>query len=306
VFGRKKPAGQIPQRRNAETGGRRAPVFSYYSSRSNPENPRSERSTQEKTATRRKPAPWWIGYMPSLIALSIVLAAGLFVTTLSTNARIEIVTGNNQPAVVQETSVYEQAARQEFERSLFNRSKLTIDTDKIADSIRAKFPELGDVVVTVPLISRRPIITVQPSRPALILSGQGGTFVIDTAGRPVLKATSLISSVKESLPVVSDDSGSTIELGQQLLTTDLVDFIGKVDAYLKTEEVIVENYSLPALANELHVRVQGQGYYVKFNTEADVRVQVGTYLALNEKFKTEGITPAEYVDVRIEERAYYK
>jgi hypothetical protein len=308
MFGRRKQQdNQSPlQRRNIKADGQRAPVFSYYSNRSNPEAPRAPRASQSKADTRRKSTPWWVGYMPSLVALGFVLVAGLYLTTLSTDARIQLTAGGNQPAVVQETSVYEKAAQEELERSLFSRSKLTINTDSIARALRARFPELGDVVVAVPLISRKPIITIQPSTPALILSGQGGTYVIDTNGKPVLKASSLISSVKDSLPVVSDDSGTAMELGQQLLTTDLVSFIGKVDLYLKAKKVPVENYSLPALANELHVRMQGQGYYVKFNTESDVRVQVGTYLALSEKLQTDGTVPTEYMDVRVEERAYFK
>ncbi len=86
----------------------------------------------------------------------------------------------------------------------------------------------------------------------------------------------------------------------------MIQFITRLDSQLKAEKLEVQAYTLPLLANELHVRLQGQGYYMKFNTENDSRVQVGTYLAVIEKLNSAGQAPTEYIDFRIEERAYYK
>lgn len=306
-LGRKKEAVQ-PGRRSSVPGAKSAPVFSYYSSRSaGPERPRNLRNEHDGSrALQQRRTPWWLGYLPSFVALSTVALAALYVSTLTTSPRIEVIANENHPVVVQELGVYERAAKEELQSSIFSRSKLTINTNAVSNRLKERFPELGEIVVNVPLISRRPIIEVQPATPALIVSGQGGAFVIDDTGKPVLKASSLVSSAKDLLPVVTDDSGSSIELGKQLITTDLVAFIRQVDAQLKAKQQPIESYTLPALAAELHVLVRGQGYYVKFNTEADARQQVGTYLTVSERLQAEGKVPAEYIDVRVEERAYIK
>jgi hypothetical protein len=305
MFRRKKQ--EQPTVRNPQNSGAKAPVFSYYSSRSSSADPKAGRNMAGlAAASMPKRTSWWLIYLPSLLSIFLVILSALYVTTLTSEPRINITSQNGRPAVVQDTVIYERAAEKLLTSSLFNKSKLTINTDKLAADMQKQFPELGDIVVTVPLIGRKLIIQVQPALPSLILTGQGGSYVIDDSGTAVLASSQLLSSVRDTLPVIADDSGIDIEIGKQILTTDLVAFVGELAAQLKAKQLQVQAYSLPARANELHLRLEGKGYYVKFNTEIDARLQVGTYLALIEKLNADGVTPAEYVDVRVEERSYYK
>ncbi|MBA3758154.1 hypothetical protein H0X10_00790 [Candidatus Saccharibacteria bacterium] len=296
-----------PEVRNRQNSGSSAPVFSYYSNRSTSSGTNTARNmtglNNDRAVTK---TPWWLGYMPSLVAGTLVLLSGIYVTTLTDNVRIQITTKDTRPVVVQEMAVYERAAQDLLEQSVLNKSKLTINTNKIADELERQFPELGDTAVTVPLIGRKLIIQVSPAQPVLILAVRGDSFVIDDDGTAVLKSSQLVSSTRDKLPVITDDTGILAEIGQQLLTTDLVAFTRQLAANLGSKQIGIESYSLPAVANELHVRPEGKGYYIKFNTEIDVRLQVGTYIAVSEKLEADGITPTEYIDVRIEERAYYK
>lgn len=282
-----------------------APVFSYYSSRNNAAGPRS--TTREAEATTKKAARHrrWLVYFPSLLSLVLVLGAVSYITTLSTNPRIEIKTGSTFVAV-QEEAVYHTAAAALMKKSIFSQSKLTVDTDALAATFKDEFPELGDVVVVMPLIGRRAVFEIRPAQPALVLIGSGGSYIIDSSGRPVLKGSQLASSIRDKLPVVSDEAGTDISIGKQLVTYELVAFIRDVDAQFKAKAVAIDSYALPFQAHEVHVRLQGKGYVLKLNTENDARQQIGTYIALVDKLSHDGITPAEYIDVRIEERAYYK
>lgn len=294
-------------RQRPDRGRASAPVFSYYSSRSNTPGPRtgSRETTEKVLAAGQRSRRRWLVYLPSLISLALVVSAFAYLTTLSASPRIEIKTGTTLVAV-QKESVYELAASRLMKKSILSRSKLTADTDALAEEFMTEFPELGDVVVIVPLIGRRAVFEIRPAQPSLVLAGPGGSYIIDRTGRPVLRATQLASSVRDKLPVVSDDSGTEITLGKQLLTTELVAFIRDTDAQLKAASISVESFTLPFFANEVHLRLKGQGYIVKLNTENDARQQVGTYLALAEKLKADGVVPTEYIDVRIDERAYYK
>ncbi len=300
---RKKP--EVMQGRNTrERSGQKAPVFSYHSQRSAELGHTARRAVTD--TVRIHDRPLWVKYMPSLVSLAIVGAAAVYLTTLSTNPRVSVVSDPKKPVIVQSNEVYQEAAAEMFNDSILNKSKLTIDTTVLADKMESKFPELGEVVVTIPLFGRRPLIQTQPASPKIILSGNGGSFVIDNDGVPILRAQQLASSLKDTLPVIRDDSDTTIELGKQILTSELVSFVGVLQHQFKAKDITIEEYSFPALANELHVRLAGKGYYLKFNTEADARVQVGTYIALEELLARDDKTPSEYIDLRVEERAYYK
>lgn len=285
-----------------------APIFSYYSSRS--------QSVERRSPTRHSPnqiskktgwlQAWWLGYLPAIISLGVVVLAFMYVTTLSSDPRIQIVPFDSRPAAIQDIKVYEVAANKLLSKSILNRSKLTINTDKVVSELKQQFPELGDTVLTVPLISRRPIITIQPAIPVLLVQAKSGTFVIDETGRTVLESKQLQSSTRDGLPTVIDQSGADLELGKQNLTTDLVGLISSLQAHFTLSKVKISSYSLPTTSNEVHVHIEGKAYYIKFTVDADSRVQVGTYLAVAQKLDSEGITPSEYIDVRIEERAYYR
>lgn len=281
-----------------------APVFSYYSKRSGETEVRSRSQQMETKRTRDRSL--WLKYFPLLLSLGIVLLAAAYLTTLSTSPRVTIERNKDRLTVTQPTHVYETAAATILQRSLFNQSKLTINTDEVADALKAQFPELGDLVVTIPLIGRKPVIQTQPSTPSLILTGQSGSFIIDDNGRAVLASNQLASSIRDKLPVVSDGSEANVELGKQILTTDLVAFVTALQHQFAAKNTRVESYSFPALANELHVKVAGEGYYIKFNTDIDARQQIGTYIAVKERLENDNKLPSEYIDVRVEERAYIK
>jgi hypothetical protein len=64
---------------------------------------------------------------------------------------------------------------------------------------------------------------------------------------------------------------------------------------------------LPAGTSELDVHLAGQPYFVKFNlNNNDPRQQAGTFLAAIANLQKNHITPAQYIDVRVDGRAYYQ
>ncbi len=283
--------------------GKTAPVFSYYSKRSDEATPRPRSQDQTSQSKRR---PFWLLYAPSLLALIVVLAAALYVTTLTDSPKVVLVHTTNEPVAIESSTRYEEAANTIMRQSFKSRSKLTIDTDKIAADLKVAFPELDKVIVTIPLFGRRPIVQAALAKPALILVNRQGSFVIDTYGRPILKADQLASSVKDTLPVVADTSDASLELGKQLLTSDLVAFVTAIRTQFDGKKLAMDTYTFPSLANELHIKPTGKNFYIKFNTDGDARLQAGTYFAVQERLDGESKTPAEYIDVRVEERAYYK
>lgn len=280
-----------------------APVFSYYSKRSDEASTRL-RSSQSPTSIKSRSV--WLLYLPSLVALTVVVAASMYVTTLATQARVVISSDHSQHVALQPVTVYEQAAEKIMHQSFTNRSKITINTVKVADALEAQFPELSDIVVTVPLFGRKPLIQAAPAKPALVLVSKQGSYIIDVFGRPILRADQLNSSTRDKLPLITDSSEAPIEFGRQLLTSELVSFVAALKVQFDAKNVEIDSYTFPTLANELHVKLAGKNFYLKFNTDGDARLQAGTYFAVQDRLDSESKVPSEYIDLRVEERAYYK
>jgi hypothetical protein len=170
-----------------------------------------------------------------------------------------------------------------------------------------QFPELSSVSVTLPLFSKRPIVYIQTTQPALTLAARDGSFIIGANGKALLRADQLPSTNKLSIPQVNDQSGLEVKVNQQALSSVDVSFIQTVVGQLAARHFTVASMVLPAGASELDVKLDGQPYTVKFNLESgDARQQAGTFLATQSKLASQHITPAEYIDVRVDGRAYYK
>lgn len=202
----------------------------------------------------------------------------------------------------QQPSVYQGAVQKLLNGSIANRNKLTIDTTALSQELERQFPELEVVEVKMPLIGHRPIIYLGFAEPVLTLETVSRSYVIDRDGRAI--AHSLPNS---HLVTLKDDSDLPVTLGRSVLASDTVTFIEAVLFQLQQRQLHVSSFELPQGRSELDAHLAGQGYLIKFNLADNTpEQQVGTFLAVFHSLQQQGITPAQYVDVRVEGRAYYK
>lgn len=241
-----------------------------------------------------------------IILLIALLISSVNVLSLSSNARVMSLNGSGN-SFLHDKSVYETAANQILAGSVWNRNKITVNTEAISQQMLAKFPELSSVSVTLPLFSKRPIVYIQTAQPALVLSTQSGAFVIDSTGKALLRADNVPNLAALKLPTVTDQSNLAISLNRPALSSDNVSFIQTVIAQLAARHFSVSAAVLPAGTSELDVRLAGQPYLVKFNLRSgDARQQAGTFLATQARLQSQHATPSQYIDVRVDGRAYYK
>jgi hypothetical protein len=295
LFKKKEP--EYTGRRPAAGGRQNAQVFSYYANRSRTDTARGRNEVPTTRSIKRQSL---LANLPSILATIVIVLALLYTTTLSTSPKIVIRATNT--ASTRATSEYQAYAAQLLQASVFNLSKLTINTDGVALQMQRRFPEFQQVSVTVPVLGRQPVITAIPTEPTFVVrDGTSQAFYVSNDGRVIMKAANAAS-----LPVVLDQSGFGIELGKQVLTKDNVAFLSEVIRQLKAKDVSIADMTLPPVANELHVRIDGKPYYIKFNMTGDARQQAGTFLAVKQELEGDKVTPKEYIDVRVDERAYYK
>ncbi len=278
-------------------------------------DPNSERSANPARSSQpSRPAPavqsfrsFWLQRIGHLILLVAIVASAINILTLSSNARVLPLTTGGSIPFLHSQAAYQQAADRLLAGSVWNRNKVTINTEQIRLQMITQFPELADVSVTLPLLAHRPIIYLQPSQPALVLEATNGSFVLDTTGKALLSSNQLPNAEQLKVPVVRDQSGLQPTLNRRALTGSYVSFIQTVVAQLNAQHLNIAALVLPPHSSELDVSLTGQPYFIKFNlANDDARQQVGTFMAVIGQLQTRTITPAHYVDVRVGGRAYYQ
>ncbi len=241
----------------------------------------------------------------SLIAVLILVAGSLvYISTLSTSARV-VVEESKKSKLLHSKQEYSDSLEQILSSSMLNKSKITVDTQKIGQQLMDDFPEVNEVNVLIPLAGRRPTVRISTDEVKLVVVSNNEAYGVGKSGKLLVRAKDK-PSITDGLPTVVDDSNLGSKLGQNILTSQDVDYILNVIEQLSEKDIKIESITLPRLAAEMHIKPKDQDYIVKFSFLSDYRVAVGQYLALRKKLQAEGITPSEYIDSRVEERIYYK
>ncbi len=286
--------GRQPQKLSTD-----APVYDYRSKRSTS----SDNLGRNQTITPQKRS--WLHKLPSYLAAGgLIIAIGY---SLILNTQPRIIIENRPGSVHRNLNDYQQQIEQLWSNSLTSRSKLTINSRAITDDIKNRFPELAAVDVELPLIGRRPTVRLTPAVPALILDSSGTNYYIDQGGKVLATTTDLQTAKLANTPIVEDATGSEIKVGDTNLPSSEVTFITRLSAELKLVKQDVKKLELPAkTANEVDVYLGGKDYFLKFNIESDVQQAVGSYLAAIKHLNKQGPIPSSYIDLRVQEKVFYK
>lgn len=290
----------------------KANVFSYYAKRAAADVPQARRKPGQSSgsAQGRSAQPSRhikLSNVPVLLASLMIFGSLAYISTLSHEPRLQV-PGEAKASLTHNIQEYENGISSILRQSVSSRSKLLINTDEVAKKVSSTYPELGEVIILLPIVGRRPVVRVQPAAASFILTNddEGGGLAVDSSGRVIARAADIDDSAKGSLPFVLDESGYTYELGEYAVTKEAAGFVREVHEQLARKKYRIRTMVLPAITNELHVRIEGRPYYVKFDLKGDSRVQAGTYIAVRSRLSKDGVTPREYVDVRVPGKAYYK
>lgn len=282
-------------------------VFSYHASRSAREGNLYRDAARELAleTPRHKKRASWSKRMPTIAGfLAGIILLGFFLQ-LNSNVRVQSVGSAKGQLFLRDKRVYQAAANDAF-KPLLNRNKLTVNTAKINKDLKAKFPELQAVSVSLPISGNQPAVFIQPATPKLLLVSKDGMYVLDASGRALISGNQVARLTDLGVPVVNDESGLSIDPGAIILPRDTVSFIGEVVGQLQAKGITLSGLTLPAGTNELHVKPEKVNYIVKFNLHGNAREEAGAFLAVKQQLDAQRKVPGAYIDVRVENKAYYK
>ncbi len=279
--------------------------FSYYKSGVSPDTTPSstERRSRERIVAKPKNNRSYKGPAYAFLAL-IILVLGTLGSYIDTNMIRFSKTRDTE--YVKSNDEYIAGIRTILNENLTNRSKLTIDTRNVAARIREVYPEFSNVDINIPLIGTSPSVRASIDEAVLVIDDGSSYNYVSIKGR-VIGKMGKDASVAEGLAVIYDSSTLPINLGDSYLASEEIEFITNLRAQAASTSTEIESITLPAVPRELHVRfISFPGIYIKFYTGGDANLQFGTYRAVEKHLTEEGKKPKEYIDVRVEERAFSK
>ncbi len=241
---------------------------------------------------------------PTYIALGVIGMSLLFSLTLSSNPSVNTVGDQDSP--YRKLEDYAKAVDEIMSKNISNKSKITVDTQDVETKLMDQFPELSAAALRLPVLGRKPSLIIAIEPPAILLTTRTKSYVLDKSGTVVADSQKLNQETRSSLVVVQDQSGLEITIGGQAVTKETIRFITEAIAQLSAKNYNIEQLTLPLNANQLDIKLKGYEYYIKTDIARSAQLQIGSFLAVREQLEREGLSPKEYVDVRVEEKVFYK
>lgn len=204
----------------------------------------------------------------------------------------------------------EQKANQLIKHSIFSRTKLFINQAELISKLKELDSAIDQVEVSLPVIGTTMRIDIQSRQPFARWKGDklNTNLAVDTKG--ILFDAD--KPLPDSLPSISDSSSIEPAIGEQALLPGYLRFISDFESALSMSHLfggpngLDHSYEVPASSRELDVKFAGKPYLVKLLTTRSAEDQVTELTDLTDYLTSNGITPKQYIDLRVDNRAYYK
>lgn len=130
-------------------------------------------------------------------------------------------------------------------------------------------------------------------------------------GQGVLFAKNYVAGLTESnLVHIEDQSGAVLDTGSSVLTRDLISFVGRLPEQLRKvlgrDNAEVERVIIPQSIREVRFKIKGDKYEVRFDSTRPLEEQVRDLRLIKNNLRQKGISPRSYIDLRVENKAFYK
>lgn len=190
----------------------------------------------------------------------------------------------------------------------FNYGNIFLTTEnKVRDNLIKKIPKISDLEISKNLINRSVKLTIE-ERERLgiachVKEETENCFYIDNQGVIFEDAPQTSGSL---ILLIKDYSQREFYLGKKIFEQRIVDFISRARQDLSSEiGLIALDFNVLSFPSKDLKVMTSEGWYIIFDLEGDIKNQLlSLKAALEEKIQER--ENLEYVDLRIENRIYYK
>ncbi len=238
-----------------------------------------------------------------VLVLLVVLAisGGLFWLLYQSVAGVRVAI--DAPIPPTETKLYEQKIQDYLNGHLFERNRVTLNTNNLVEYLQDNgLPEVASVTIlprpvgigvsALTLTTRQPVISWKTGSTQLFVDGQGVAFQRNYYSAPAVG--------------VVDETGIQTVDNKVLASDRFLGFIGRTVSQLQTQGFTASKVVLPAsTARQLQVSIEGLPYPIKFSIDRSAGEQAEDAARAIRYLDGRGIVP-EHLDVRVAGKAYYK
>jgi hypothetical protein len=284
LFAKKKKLSNQPRQYHRNPRQKQA-VFSYSSSRR--ESVNSHKNSRSATPQKHLSKVSLLAKLQMIIFGAVLLVGATYLVSLDREANVRV---EGEQSFIRDNSEYINAVNTELNKSWQNKSKLTIKSQSISQSIKSQFPEVRSVSIRTSLFRHKPSVKLQLTKPTARLVKPDATYVLDSEGNALFDAgkTKASFNTNDLIPI-TDNSTYSIH-------------IKEIIRQFQDKNIPIKEMSLEAGGLELHVKLKDKAYFVKFSFLSDARQSSGAYITIRKN----NVPANQYIDVRLPERVYVK
>lgn len=235
----------------------------------------------------------WIKLAAAGVAVLLVLAL------LSRATKFERISfqGNNGVDARQLEKVASEGLRKQW----FGRNTALINTSALGSYIEENEPGVKQAKVKRRLPNRLEVI-IEERQPSLNWRSGNSTFLLDVDGTVIGRPT----GVYAKLPTVIDTNNLPVKAGERVVTAAFVKFCSEFLAQLPAQAGLQPVESrIAETTSEIYVKTD-KGYTLKLDTTRPPAGEMADLKAVLGELSRSRKQPAEYIDLRIPNKAYYK
>jgi len=193
---------------------------------------------------------------------------------------------------------------------IVNKNNLFLTSkNKIRKDILEKFRQIRDVEVRKKFPSELDV-RIEERVPTMLFRGSAEWFILDENAVAYDTANPEAEEIKKyDLPSLSDMDGKEITIGDSVLNAEYMRYVLDLKKKMKSDtEVEIENdLQTPSLISK-DIRVKAkEGWGIYFNENINVDKEIETLnVVLESKIEKSQRPDLEYIDLRIDNKVYYK
>lgn len=192
--------------------------------------------------------------------------------------------------------------REEIEKMLFKDGFKPINAllfrDGKARKMVLSIPQIREVHFRKAVFKRTLVVQIEEHETTIIWQTNNERFMVNRNG-----VVYDIAKVDSPLVVVEDLKNVPVNLNQKIVATEFIEFVTAVSANLpRKTNLAVRRVLVPETTYEIEV-VTSDGWRIILDTTRSVETQLNNLVKV---LRTTQTPPREYVDLRIDDRVYYK
>jgi cell division septal protein FtsQ len=247
---------------------------------------------------RKKRKTWKKLIRPTIVVLAIcLLAYAVIASALFKIQTIQI----DGAQTLSEDSIRQQTL-DIITSSALTQNIIFAPTNKISDELKKQNYQIAEAEVTrsglnsitVKITEQKPSILWLSGNTLSIIGANGHAYDGDIT--PIMK---------DKLVTVVDTTNLPVKKGEKVVTQEFVDFVNAIKEQLPNKGIEVNQYQIGDTTTELRAVTEG-GYYIRFDITRPVEEQLQDLSAVLGQMKKQGKKAAEYIDLRINGKVFYK